>query len=123
MKKHRSLLALLITAFSCVSVRGGSAPRLDKIKLPPGFAISVHAYDVVDARTLFVGLREAERVYALPDHDRDNRADEIIMVAKGLETQGRSAWGGAVNLLVMPDAALLVSDDKANAIYTVSYKR
>jgi glucose/arabinose dehydrogenase len=35
--------------------------------------------------------------------------------------QGQDDWGRPVDLLVMPDGALLVSDDKADAIYRVSY--
>ncbi len=35
--------------------------------------------------------------------------------------QGGSAWGRPVDLLVMPDGALLVSDDEAGAIYRISY--
>jgi len=36
--------------------------------------------------------------------------------------QGRSAWGRPVDVLVMPDGALLVSDDKAGVIYRIAYK-
>lgn len=32
------------------------------------------------------------------------------------------AWGRPVDVLVMPDGALLVSDDRANAVYRISYK-
>jgi glucose/arabinose dehydrogenase len=32
------------------------------------------------------------------------------------------AWGRPVDVLVAPDGALLVSDDRANLIYRVSYK-
>jgi glucose/arabinose dehydrogenase len=35
--------------------------------------------------------------------------------------QGGKAWGRPVDVLVMPDGALLVSDDRAGAIYRVSY--
>jgi glucose/arabinose dehydrogenase len=35
--------------------------------------------------------------------------------------QGGEAWGRPVDILVMPDGALLVSDDKAGAIYRISY--
>jgi glucose/arabinose dehydrogenase len=35
--------------------------------------------------------------------------------------QGRTAWGRPVDVLVMPDGALLVSDDRAGAIYRISY--
>jgi glucose/arabinose dehydrogenase len=35
--------------------------------------------------------------------------------------RGDSAWGRPADVLVMPDGALLVSDDTANVIYRVSY--
>jgi len=35
--------------------------------------------------------------------------------------QGRSAWGRPVDVLVMPDGSLLVSDDLAGAVYRISY--
>ncbi len=35
--------------------------------------------------------------------------------------QGSSAWGRPVDVQVMPDGALLVSDDKAGCIYRISY--
>ena len=37
--------------------------------------------------------------------------------------QGQSAWGRPVDVLIMPDGALLVSDDQAGVIYRISYKR
>jgi glucose/arabinose dehydrogenase len=35
--------------------------------------------------------------------------------------QGEKAWGRPVDVLVMPDGALLVSDDEAGAVYRISY--
>ncbi len=35
--------------------------------------------------------------------------------------EGEQAWGRPVDLMVMPDGALLVSDDYADAIYRISY--
>jgi glucose/arabinose dehydrogenase len=35
---------------------------------------------------------------------------------------GGVTWGRPVDVLVMPDGALLVSDDKAGAVYRISYK-
>jgi glucose/arabinose dehydrogenase len=35
--------------------------------------------------------------------------------------QGESAWGRPVDVLVMPDGSLLVSDDKKGAIYRIVY--
>jgi glucose/arabinose dehydrogenase len=33
----------------------------------------------------------------------------------------QTAWGRPVDVLVMPDGALLVSDDRAGAVYRVTY--
>ncbi|MEC4729086.1 PQQ-dependent sugar dehydrogenase [Shewanella sp. D64] len=65
---------------------------LDKIALPPGFAIDVYAEGVDNARqmalgnkgTLFVGSRKAGKVYALIDSNNDKQADQIIDVANKL---------------------------------------
>ena len=37
--------------------------------------------------------------------------------------QGFRAWGRPVDLLVMPDGALLVSDDTAGAVYRITYRQ
>ncbi|MEO8158984.1 MAG: PQQ-dependent sugar dehydrogenase, partial [Betaproteobacteria bacterium] len=37
--------------------------------------------------------------------------------------ENERAWGRPVDLLVMPDGALLVSDDTANAVYRISYSK
>ncbi len=37
--------------------------------------------------------------------------------------ENEQAWGRPVDLLVMPDGALLVSDDHSGVIYRVSYRR
>ena len=34
--------------------------------------------------------------------------------------RGEEAWGRPVDVLVMPDGALLVSDDRAGAIYRIT---
>lgn len=65
---------------------------LDKIVLPKGFTIRVYANDVDGARsmtlspngTLFVGTRGEGKVYAVLDRDRDNEADEVVTIARGL---------------------------------------
>ena len=69
---------------------GAQKLPLEKIKLPPGFAISVFADNVPNARamalgdrgTLFVGSMGAGKVYAV--RTRDNRAVETRVVAAGL---------------------------------------
>ncbi|HET6675449.1 MAG TPA: PQQ-dependent sugar dehydrogenase, partial [Nitrospiraceae bacterium] len=37
--------------------------------------------------------------------------------------QGADAWGRPADVLVMPDGALLVSDDQAGVIYRIAYQR
>jgi len=69
-----------------------AAPPLNRLRVPDGFAISLYADNVENARgmafgddgTLFVGTREKGRVYALPDRDGDGRADAVKVIAKGL---------------------------------------
>jgi glucose/arabinose dehydrogenase len=63
--------ALLI--LSSLASAAGAAPRLQDIRLPPGFEISVYAKDIERARSLALGERgtlfvgtSSESVYALP---------------------------------------------------------
>jgi glucose/arabinose dehydrogenase len=50
----------------------------------------------------------------------DGRAVSYEPFAKGW-LRGGNAWGRPVDLLLMPDGALLVSDDKAGVVYRISY--
>ena len=50
-----------------------------------------------------------------------NRAVEYSVFAQGWLHQDQ-AWGRPVDVLVMPDGALLVSDDRAGAIYRIRYE-
>ena len=49
-----------------------------------------------------------------------NRAVGYDVFAEGW-LQGLRAWGRPADVLVMPDGALLVSDDRQGAIYRISY--
>ncbi len=51
---------------------------------------------------------------------QDGRAVDAAPFVEGW-LQGQHAWGRPVDVLVMPDGALLISDDKAGAIYRVTY--
>lgn len=53
---------------------------------------------------------------------RDDRATGHEVFAEGW-LQGRNAWGRPVDVLVMPDGSLLVSDDRAGAIYRITYEQ
>jgi glucose/arabinose dehydrogenase len=82
---------------------------LERIRLPPGFEISVYASGVKDARsmtlspngTVFIGSRSAGNVYAVVDRDRDGKADEVITLAQGLN------WPNGV---AIRDSALYVAE-------------
>ena len=49
-----------------------------------------------------------------------DKAISYEVFAKGWLNEDGNAWGRPVDVLVMPDGALLVSDDRANAIYRIS---
>src|SRR5262245_57535295 len=49
-------------------------------------------------------------------------AEGFLQKAEGADF-ARQAWGQPVDLLELPDGSLLVSDDRANAIYRISYRR
>ncbi len=82
-----------------------AADRLKLIKLPPGFRISYFAQGVPGARelaqgpdgTVYVGSNGPGKVYALPDRNRDGRADQVITVASGLNSpNGVAVRNGAL---------------------------
>ncbi len=52
---------------------------------------------------------------------KDNRAVSYETFAEGWN-EGEAVWGRPVDLLVMPDGALLVSDDHAGAIYRITHQ-
>jgi len=89
----RPVLLILIIGLFVVVLRSGQAIPIEKIKLPPGFSISVYASGVRNARemalgsngTLFVGSNNAGAVYAVVDRDKDYKADEVIKIAEGLQ--------------------------------------
>ncbi len=71
--------------------------NLSSIKLPKGFRISYFAQNVPGARelavgpdgTVYVGTKDGGtkgKVYALPDKNRDGKADAVITVATGLNS-------------------------------------
>jgi len=71
----------------------GQTVRLDKIRLPEGFRISVYTRKVPNARslalgargTIFVGTRvKGGRVYAVRDENGDYKADRVFTIARGL---------------------------------------
>jgi glucose/arabinose dehydrogenase len=54
----------------------------------------------------------------------DGKVVDYGVFAEGfLDKESDKAWGRPVDILVMPDGSLLVSDDHANAIYRISYRK
>ena len=84
------LVGLLIAGGASVA-QAQSSP-LAHISLLPGFQIAVYAPRVPNARalalgpkgTVFVGTQRAGKVYAVVDHDQDQRADEVHTLAEDL---------------------------------------
>jgi glucose/arabinose dehydrogenase len=72
---------------------------LAKIKLPPGFKISVYA-EVPNARSLthspsgivYVGNRSGDKVFAVVDENKDGKADKVYTVASGLNSPNGVAF-------------------------------
>lgn len=73
---------------------------LSAIQLPPGFSIEIFADEVPGARSmamspsgvLYVGTRQAGRVYAVLDTDGDKRADKVVTIADGLQMPNGVAY-------------------------------
>ncbi len=86
------LLVLAALALACARARSSRDLPVEKIKLPSGFTISIYTGDVPGARsmalspagTLFVGTRDEGKVYAIRDLNHDGRADQVIIIARGL---------------------------------------
>jgi glucose/arabinose dehydrogenase len=75
-------------------------PKLAQIELPEGFQIRMYAPNIPGARslqiapggTLFVGSRGQGKVYAVVDSDNDKRADEVKVIAEGLNSPNGVAF-------------------------------
>lgn len=92
----RSLIIVLIPLAACAQP---SRLPLHKVKMPPGFSISLFA-EVPNARsltlspngTVFVGNRSGGSVYAVVDDNRDGKADKVHTIASGLESPNGVAF-------------------------------
>jgi glucose/arabinose dehydrogenase len=99
--QHVGLLCLWVaTAILLACAPTSLALPLEQIKLPPGFEIGIYASDVPNARsmalspsgTLFVGTRSAGNVYAIVDRNGDFKPDDVITVARGLNSPNGVAF-------------------------------
>ena len=95
----RGVAAALVVPLFAAFAAAAEAP-LDLLRLPPGFSIDLYAADVPNARAmalgdrgaLFVGSRNAGKVYALVDEDGDGRADETFVIDEGLASPSGLAF-------------------------------
>jgi len=91
-RNHLILTVLIALSGACSSFSGTAAESIDELSLPEGFAIEVYADNVSNARSmtmspggvLFVGSRQAGKVYAVLDENNDFSADTVITIAEGL---------------------------------------
>src|SRR5262249_17709411 len=102
-KTHFAARRALLTAtaclicVACLSVQAQnkapqSPPTPADLKVPEGFKVSVFASDVTNARlmavspdgVLYVARQSKGDVVALPDRDRDGKADKMEVVASNL---------------------------------------
>ena len=98
MRLHAINVAACVLLLSAGAAFGRDLP-LDRIRLPPGFRISLYADNVPGARsmalspdgTLYVGTR-GDKVYALPNRNRGMHADEVVILASGLDTPNGVAF-------------------------------
>lgn len=58
----------------------------------------------------------------LVNHDDEKGTAYEPFIDGWLDEEEQEAWGRPVDVLLMPDGAMLISDDKANCIYRVTYK-
>jgi glucose/arabinose dehydrogenase len=101
MRRARALSMVLgggvaaVIAVGCGYLAGvlpSAAAQARDIALPPGFRIAVYAPDVPNARQMavdpsgivFVGSRSEGKVYAVVDGDGDQQADQVHVLARGL---------------------------------------
>ncbi len=117
---HQATIILAIIAallMACGSKAGEMDKKLAQINLPPGFAISVYAEGVENARqltlgdrgTVFAGSLQAGKVRALADTDGDYVADRVYLIdhglnmPSGLEFRNGSLYVGAVDRILRYD--------------------
>ena len=122
-RRMRFLLAAVFALCAGVAATPALAapPDLRDISLPAGFRIDVYARDVPNARqmalgddgVLYVGSRGAGMVFAVIDADGDFRADNVRIIARGLNLPTGVAYRDG-NLYVAEVQRVLRYDDIGN---------
>ncbi len=99
MTKRLLVAGLALVIGSALTIVAQGRVQLEKIKLPPGFHISVFAEGLRGPRsltispggTIFVGTMGGI-VYAMKDENKDGKADKVMTVASGLSTPNGVAF-------------------------------
>jgi glucose/arabinose dehydrogenase len=97
-------------------------PPLETLTLPPGFRIALYADGLPSARqiavgakgTIFVGSRTARNVYAVRDTNRDQKADEVKIIASGLPQPSGIAFRNGSLYVAAVTRILRYDDIEAN---------
>ena len=111
----------LILAATLAAGAAAAAPAIERIKLPPGFKIAIYAENIERARslalgnngTVFVGTWPAGSVYALVDSNHAGKADEVIPIAKGLNSPNGVAFRNGALYVAEPSRILRYDDIEA----------
>ena len=90
------------------------------LRLQPGFSLSIFARGLGDPRvmildpadTILVSIPSEGKVVALPDHDRDGKADAIVTVIDGLNRPHGMAFRCA------PDCRLYIAEKDQVNVYS-----
>lgn len=118
-----SLVWVILWLAACHAAWNTGGIHLDQVRLPDGFEIDLYAENVPNARslalgpggTVFVGSRQAGKVYALVDADGDQRAERVRVIAENLNSpNGVALRGGA--LFVAEMHRILRFDDIENRL-------
>ena len=98
-----SLLLVLLAQLAAANSSFKVKLLASAIQMPVGFQIHIYADNVHGARSLalspsgvlFVGTRNAGRIYAVVDENGDHVADSVLTVAEGLNMpNGVALWDG-----------------------------
>lgn len=101
---------------------GAMALDLGRLHLPPGFHINLYADSVPDARqlalgkqgTLFIGSREAGKVYAAVDADHNGVAEQVMLLAEHLTMPAGLAYRDGALYVAAVDRVLRYADIEAH---------
>jgi glucose/arabinose dehydrogenase len=121
MKKIFMALLIAVAGLSSFAWYKSEAKKdadLSKIKLPPGFHISIFADDVPHARsmalgakgTIFVSTRDDDKVYALTDAARTGIADKKYVILQGFKTPNGVAFHNGALYVAQVDKVWRLDD-------------